>query len=78
MLCPRCFEDNHITFNTRSSSEYIYRERRCKNCGLKWKTVEIDLDRVPEDYREGDGYFENSTELNRMLRLTKPKGEEEI
>ena len=76
MLCPYCFSDSNTTYNTRPSSEYIYRERKCKACGKHWLTVEVDLDRIPEEYREGDGYENNSMELNRMIRLKKPKKED--
>lgn len=77
MLCPRCFKDNHTVINVASSSEMIYRERKCKLCHLRWFTVEVDLDMLGEDYADGDGYEQNSDRLNRLLRLTKPKGEEE-
>ncbi|MBO5969083.1 MAG: hypothetical protein J6S14_11370 [Clostridia bacterium] len=73
MLCPFCFEDNHNVTLTATSTDAIYRRRHCKVCGKMWETVEMDVDRAPEDYRSGDGYENNAKKLNELLHLRKPR-----
>ena len=77
MLCPRCFEDRHSVINTGSSNEFIYRTRLCKICGMRWVTVEIDLDRAGKEYESGDGYENNSRKLNELLHLRKGNTEKQ-
>lgn len=71
MLCPKCFTDNNCCSDSRPSEEFIYRRRKCKECGFSWLTVEMDLDRAGEEYQYGDGYENNSKKLNELLHLTK-------
>lgn len=74
MLCPKCFTDQHGVVNSRGSTEFIYRRRKCFMCNYTWVTVEVDLDLIDESYRDGDGYENNSKALNELLHLKKPKG----
>ena len=43
MTCPLCNCDSEIT-RTVTHDDYTERERKCKACSYKWKTVEVDAD----------------------------------
>ena len=43
MTCPMCNGDTHIV-DSRKNSDYVVRHRRCRECGYRFPTIEIDED----------------------------------
>ena len=40
-MCPECGEDSYV-YDTREQPDgSIVRKRRCRNCGLEFKTTEV-------------------------------------
>jgi len=42
MKCTACTSDDIAVMTTRSAPDKILRLRRCKACGHRWPTVELD------------------------------------
>lgn len=50
LLCPKC-QGQHLSVvdsRNRKDNEYVYRRRKCKDCGYRFPTVEI----VDEQYAD--------------------------
>jgi transcriptional regulator NrdR family protein len=48
MICPKCFADDPLTTDTRSYNhgKEVRRRRRCRDCGYRWTTLEIDASKL--------------------------------
>lgn len=44
MDCPSCGDSNAIVLVSRKRPRFIWRRRRCPNCGHRWTTREIPLE----------------------------------
>lgn len=55
MLCPECGNSQIRVYDSRATSVCIIRHRECQNCGLRWKTQETFLSKLPKRTR-GDSY----------------------
>ena len=43
MTCPMCCGDTQVTY-TYDKCDHVIRDRKCCNCGYKFKTIELDED----------------------------------
>lgn len=48
MTCPVCNSTNTCTTDTRKTRHGIRRRRQCQDCGLRFSTMEIEM----ETYRQ--------------------------
>lgn len=53
MYCPRCKSQQIMVTDTRPylGGKYIWRRRKCKDCGKPWHTVEIPLRLFEEHFQ---------------------------
>lgn len=55
MTCPMCNSNTKVTY-TYDNDDNIIRDRKCRNCGYKFRTVETDEDiylRLEKGKRDG-------------------------
>ena len=43
MTCPMCNGDTKIV-DSRKNNDYVVRYRKCKDCGYRFATIEVDED----------------------------------
>ena len=53
MICPNCGSQNiHVTETYPADPEHIFRRRKCKDCGERFKTAELIMaDNDPLRYK---------------------------
>lgn len=53
MTCPMCCGDTQVTY-TYDKSDHVVRDRKCRECGYRFQTLELDEDyhRRTEDNSE--------------------------
>lgn len=44
-MCPKCGSENISVVDSRRRPEYIFRARICLNCGHKYQTMEIVMEK---------------------------------
>ena len=59
-VCPRCFGDESLVEKTKVDPRgyyrgWRYRRRRCKECGARWVTVELNYWDFESLIKEGEG-----------------------
>lgn len=42
MICDRCSSPDNMVTRTTDKNGFVNRERQCKTCGHRWRTVEAD------------------------------------
>jgi len=78
MRCPNCGEEKSGVLRTVKSENKIVRYRRCKNCSIAFKTVEILsedkdlLDQMVNSYR--DMLFMSVVTLDKVIEKGSDKG----
>lgn len=45
MTCPVCNGDTQVTY-TYDKDDHVVRDRKCRDCGYKFQTIEADEDMV--------------------------------
>ena len=43
MTCPVCNHDTQVTY-TYDRDDHVIRDRKCRKCGYRFQTIEIDED----------------------------------
>lgn len=43
MTCPVCNRDTQVTY-TYDKDDHVVRDRKCRDCGYKFQTIEADED----------------------------------
>lgn len=53
-FCPKC-QDKGAVYDSRpfKNADGLVRRRRCKSCGFKWETIELNYDEFKGAYNEG-------------------------
>ena len=45
MICPKCKSQNIRVYDSfPSEDDYVFRRRKCKDCGEKFRTVELVME----------------------------------
>lgn len=48
MQCPKCFSHENDVKDSRPYNEYIRRRRVCKQCGLRFTTMEMSMSDIKD------------------------------
>lgn len=69
MRCPECGSMNLAVTDSRNRPQraYVYRVRKCLDCGKKFRTYETIIDGISDDYVRG--YEQAKEDIIKIIKI---------